>query len=137
MRFLHTADWHLGRQLRQCSLIEDQAEALDQLVGVAKQEKPDAIVIAGDVCDRSSPSVEAVRLFDQTLTRMVKDLKVPILVIAGNHDSPDHLGFGCELLKGAGVHLFGPMPRADVGSVTLLDDHGPVEFYADPGVVRC
>ena len=87
MRFLHTADWHLGRVLHGTNLIEDQAYLLDRLVELAREEKPDAVLIAGDVYDRSVPPAMAVDLLDSVLCRLVSDLRLKVVLIAGNHDS--------------------------------------------------
>jgi exonuclease SbcD len=100
---------------------------------------PDAVVIAGDIYDRSVPPPEAVRLFDDVLSRLVLDLKVPVILIAGNHDSPQRVGFASKLLSQRDVHIFGPF-TAEIGVVTLGDKDGPVHFhaipYADPATVR-
>lgn len=139
MRFLHTADWHLGRQFHNFSLIEDQRHALAQLVAAVADSEAQALVIAGDVFDRAVPSPEAVALLDECLAELVLDLHIPVVMIAGNHDSGRRLGFAAGLLARAGLHVFGqcqPTPSA----VVLRDSHGPVHFvglpYADPAQVR-
>ncbi len=138
MRFLHTADWHLGRILHGARLIEDQAHILDQIVAVARDARPDAVLIAGDVYDRAVPPPEAVELLDETLCRLVIDLDLPVIVIAGNHDSPQRTGFGARILGRQRLHVagaFGP-PQP----VVLEDRHGRVTVwplpYADPPMVR-
>jgi len=135
LKFIHTADWHLGRQLREQSLIEDQAWALDRLLELVAAEKPDAVVISGDVYDRAVPPAEAVALLDRTLTRLVIDLGVPVVMIAGNHDSPERVGFGSAVLGGAGLHVAGTL-GADVASVVLGEGEGLTRLwllpYADP-----
>lgn len=139
MRFIHTADWHLGRQLHGKRLIEDQAYLLDRLVELVKDARPDAVVVSGDVYDRSLPSTDAVQLLDDVLSRLVSDLRVPVLAIAGNHDSPTRLQFASRMLQERGLHLFG-FPAASVEPVIIADDHGPVCFYAvpfaEPAMVR-
>ena len=139
MRFLHTADWHLGRQFYQASLIEDQAHVLDQFVDLAKQSRVDAVLVCGDVYDRALPPPDAVALLDETLERLVLDAKVPVLMIAGNHDSPERLGFGASLLRKQGCHISGPL-RGTLETLVLEDEKGPVRFislpYADPPMVR-
>ena len=107
MRFLHTADWHLGRVYQGLSLLEEQAHLLDQFVELVRQTKPAAVLIAGDIYDRSVPPPEAVRLLDETLTRLVISEKTPVILIAGNHDGPDRLGFGSRLLSEAGLTVRG------------------------------
>lgn len=131
MRFLHTADWHLGRMFHGLSLIEDQAYVLDQLVDIVKAEKPDAVVIAGDVYDRTIPPNDAIRLLDDTLTRIIRDAGVPVILIAGNHDSPDRIGFASRLLEGAGLTVRGAAD-AKIEPIVLSDAHGQVAFYPMP-----
>jgi len=138
MRFLHTSDWHLGRILHGRSLIEDQAHVLDRFVDLVRDARPDAVLIAGDVYDRAVPPAEAVELLDDTLSRIVLGQGVPVLVIAGNHDSPERLGFGARLLAERGLTIVGRVdaPRA----VAFEDDWGRVVVhplpYAEPALVR-
>lgn len=105
MRFVHTSDWHLGKRLFEASLLEEQAHALDQIVALARDERADALIIAGDLYDRAVPPVEAVQLLGDFAARVVRDLGIPIIAISGNHDSPDRLGFAAELLERGQVHL--------------------------------
>ncbi len=139
MRFLHTADWHLGRIFHARSLIEDQAYVLDQLVGLVRETRPDAVLIAGDVYDRAVPPPDAVSLLDETLSRIVLGEGVPVVLIAGNHDSPDRLAFGARLLAAHGLTIAG-RPGAAVTPVRLEDRWGRVEIhpvpYAEPAMVR-
>jgi exonuclease SbcD len=106
LRLLHTSDWHLGRSLHEEPLLDDQAWALERLLALLKDERPDALVVAGDVYDRAVPPPEAVGLLDDFLVR-VADLAVPVIAIAGNHDSGERIGFGARLLASRGVHLRG------------------------------
>jgi len=139
MRFIHTADWHLGRTFHNVSLVEDQAHVLDQLVALVKETRADALVVAGDVYDRAVPPTDAVRLLGDVLERVVVGLEVPVVMIAGNHDSPDRLEFGAPLLSSRGLHVRGTL-APDAGPVVLHDEHGPVGFfllpYAEPPLVR-
>jgi exonuclease SbcD len=139
MRILHTADWHLGRIFQGVHLTEDQAHVLDQLVDAARQLQPDVVVLAGDVYDRAVPPPDAVSLFDDVLSRLALELGLPVVIIAGNHDSPERVGFGGRVLSARGVHVAGVV-RADEPVVTLDDAHGPVHFcllpYAEPQTVR-
>ena len=139
MRFIHTADWHLGRLFHGMHLTGDQAHVLGQLVDLVKDAKAQAVIIAGDVFDRAVPPPEAVELFDEVLARLALDLKVPVIAIAGNHDSPQRLGFGARLFSSSGVHVCGRVSRQML-AVELADEHGPVRFYAlpyaEPPVVR-
>lgn len=97
MRFLHTSDWHLGRIFHGFHLLEDQRAALNQIITLARDYKVDALLVAGDIYDRAVPPTEAVNLLDETLRRLVMDLKLPVILIAGNHDNPDRLNFGRTL----------------------------------------
>lgn len=139
MRFLHTADWHLGRVYHGVSLLDDQAHVLRDFVRLAGETRPDAILIAGDVYDRSVPPADAVRLLDETLTELVVGLAIPVVLIAGNHDGPDRLAFGASLLGRAGLTVRGPVD-ASVAPVRLRDAHGEVAIYplpyAEPALVR-
>lgn len=135
MRFLHTSDWHLGKTLCSASLLEDQAYALEQVVLAIRDAKPQALVIAGDIYDRSVPPKEAVSLLDDLLLRVIRDEGVPVLMIAGNHDSPERLGFGARFLGEQGLHVSGTW-SANPEPVVL----GNVAFhlvpYGDPATIR-
>lgn len=164
MRFIHTADWHLGRIFLGVQLTEDQARLLDQLVDLAKSVKPDAVLVAGDIYDRSVPPPEAVALLDDVLSRLVLDVGTRVVLIGGNHDSPERLAFGSRVLGRQRLHVFGGLGRPRRGTarrgpfcpssagwasdetlgsgvpLLLEDRHGPVEIwavpYADPASVR-
>lgn len=110
LRLLHTSDWHLGRSLHEASLLEDQAWILDRLLELLRGDRPDALVIAGDLYDRAVPPPEAVALLDDFLCRAA-DLGVPVVAIAGNHDSGERVGFAARLLEARGVHLRGRLGR--------------------------
>lgn len=139
MRILHTSDWHLGRIFYGTYLTDDQAYILDQFINLVKDEKPDVILISGDIFDRSVPPVEAVNLLDDVMSRILMDYSVPIITIAGNHDSPDRLGFGYRLLQGKGLNISGRL-NIDMMSTIIEDKYGPVHFYSipyvEPAVVR-
>lgn len=139
MRFLHSADWHLGRVYHGVSLLEDQAHVLQQFVRIAADTRPDAILLAGDIYDRSVPPAEAVRLLDLVLSELILALKIPVVMIAGNHDGPDRLAFGAGLLQRAGLTVRGPV-EMDAAPLVLRDAHGEVEIhalpYAEPALVR-
>ena len=139
MRFLHSADWHLGRVYHGVSLLEDQAHVLQQFVRIAADTRPDAILLAGDIYDRSVPPAEAVRLLDLVLSELILELKIPVVMIAGNHDGPDRLAFGSGLLQRAGLTVRGPV-EMDAMPLVLRDAHGEVEIhalpYAEPALVR-
>ena len=130
MRLLHTSDWHLGRSLHRADLRAAQSAFLDHLVDVARAEKVDAVLVAGDVYDRAVPPVDAVELCEDALLRL-HDTGARIVLISGNHDSARRLGFGSGLLEKAGVHLR-TRPGALARPVVLEDAHGPVAVYGVP-----
>jgi len=140
MRFLHTADWHLGRLFHGVHLTEDQAYLLDQLIELAKETRPSAVLLAGDVYDRAVPPPEAVELLDDVLARLVLGLQIPVVMIAGNHDSPSRLGFGARLLRERGLHIVGDLVPMTKPTAVFEDNYGPVHVYAvpyaEPAVVR-
>jgi len=96
MRFIHTSDWHIGRQLHNQSLLDDQAYVLDQIVALAQQHSVDAVIIAGDIYDRSIPPASAVALLNDVLNRLINQLGIQVLMIAGNHDGHERLGFAAK-----------------------------------------
>ena len=130
MRLLHTSDWHLGRSLHRADLRAAQSAFLDHLVDVARAEKVDAVLVAGDIYDRAVPPVDAVELCEEALLRL-HDTGAAIVLISGNHDSARRLGFGSGLLEKAGVHLR-TRPGALARPVVLTDDHGPLAVYGVP-----
>ncbi|MFZ2651754.1 MAG: exonuclease SbcCD subunit D [Burkholderiaceae bacterium] len=137
-RLLHSADWHLGRFLHGRSLLDDQAYVLDQFVALARSEGVDAVIIAGDIYDRSVPPADAVALLDDVLARLVLDCAIPVLLIAGNHDSADRIGFGGRILGKQGLTVRGTLD--DLSPVLLTDRHGTLAFhllpYVDPVFAR-
>ena len=139
MRLLHTADWHLGRVLDMHELLADQAHVLDQLVELVRESKPDAVLIAGDVFDRAVAPPDAVALLDDVLSRIAVGLRTPVVMIAGNHDSADRLGFGSRLMASGGLRVAGRV-GATVEPLTLSDAHGETCIYAlpygEPAAVR-
>lgn len=139
MKFIHTADWHLGKLVQGVYMTEDQRFVLQQLVDVIEQERPDAVVIAGDLYDRAVPPTEAVDLLDKLFAKIVIELNTPILAISGNHDSPDRLNFATGIMSARGLHLAGQL-KPEQKPVVLRDEHGEVHFhlvpYADPAQVR-
>src|ERR671922_2190124 len=130
MRLLHTSDWHLGRSLHRADLRAAQSAFLDHLVDVARAEKVDAVLVAGDVYDRAVPPVDAVELCEDALFRL-RDTGARIVLISGNHDSARRLGFGSGLFDRAGVHLR-TRPSGLARPVMLEDRHGPVAMYGVP-----
>jgi len=139
MRFVHTADWHLGRIFHGVHLTEDQAYVLDKLIEIVQDARPDVVIVAGDVYDRAVPPQDAVSLLDDVLSWLIAKVGVPVVVIAGNHDSPERLSFGARLLANSNLHVFGPL-LPECRPVVIEDDSGPVNIYAipfaEPPVVR-
>ena len=139
MKIFHTADWHLGKLVQGVYMTDDQRYVIEQFVQAIDEEKPDAIIIAGDLYDRALPPVAAVNLLDESLAKMVLKRNIPVLAIAGNHDSPTRVQFGSTLMKEAGLHIAGEL-RADMQPVVLQDEHGEVHFhlipFAEPSIVK-
>jgi exonuclease SbcD len=140
MRFIHTADWHLGKALREWRLIEDQRYALAQLVKLAEERRPDAIVVAGDVYDRAVPPVDAVELLDDVLGALTLRLGIPVVMIAGNHDSPVRLQWLNGLLSKVRVHVVGVVGAEPEGVSITGSDGVRVVFwplaYTSPEMAR-
>lgn len=130
MKFFHLSDLHLGRRMYEFSLIEDQKYILEEILRLAEQEAPEAVVIAGDIYDRALPSAEAVELFDGFL-RALSERRIRVLCISGNHDSPERIAFGASLMTPSGVYL-SPVYNGSVEPVTLSDAFGDVRFYLLP-----
>lgn len=139
MKIFHTADWHLGKLVQGVAMTEDQAYILQQFIEQIQIEKPDVVIIAGDLYDRSVPPTEAIQLLNKTFKQILIDEKTPIVAIAGNHDSATRLNFGSELMKSSGLHLVGHLEK-DIKPVVLEDEFGEVHFYlvpfAEPSTVR-
>lgn len=139
MRLAHLADLHLGRVFHANPLIDDQAHALSLVLDVLRRDRVDAVVIAGDLYDRALPGREAVRLLDWFLREVNEGLELPVVAIAGNHDSADHLGFGAWMFQRENLHVRG---RVELGAapVTLSDAHGEVLVcpipYVEPEAAR-
>jgi len=132
MKFIHTADWHIGKIVNEFSMLEDQAFILSEFVNLVEEERPDAVIIAGDLYDRSVPPADGVDLLDKVLSKIVLDLKIPVLAVAGNHDSPERLSFGSSLLKNSGLHIEGVLNK-NITKVSLKDkDEITVNFYLVP-----
>lgn len=138
MKLLHLSDLHIGKRVNEFSMLEDQKYILDQILSIAEEERPDALLIAGDVYDKPIPPAEAVQVFDGFLTGLA-DREIPVFVISGNHDSPERLAFGSRLMTSRGVHL-APVYDGQVEPVELKDEYGSVFIYMlpflKPGQVR-
>ena len=130
MKLIHLSDLHIGKRVNEISMLEDQEYILLQIVQIIDDEKADAVLICGDVYDKSVPSAEAVTLFDDFLCRLAQR-KIPVLIISGNHDSPERLAFGNRLLELGGIHI-SPVYDGQIRSVTLTDEHGEAVFWLMP-----
>lgn len=144
MRFFHLSDLHIGKQLHHYSLLEDQRHILNEVVSRVEELKPDAVVIAGDIYDKSVPSAEAVSLFDDFLTKLADVEGGPaIMLISGNHDSAQRLDYASRILGRQNIYIAGEVPGEKdeyLKKVTLSDEYGEVDFYLlpflKPGYVR-
>lgn len=131
VRIFHTADWHLGKLVQGVYMTEDQEHVLNQFLQAIDEGQPDVVVIAGDLYDRAVPPVEAVNLLDSILAEIILKKKIPVISIAGNHDSPTRVGFGHQLLKESGLYIVGEQ-SVTIEPVILNDEHGEVHFYLIP-----
>ena len=131
MKFIHSADWHLGKVVHQKSMIDDQAFVLKQLSEYIKQNKIEILVIAGDIYDRSIPPIDAVNLLNAFLDEVINGLKVKVLMISGNHDSADRLNFASPLLEKNGLYIESMTDKV-IKKITLQDEFGPIHFYLNP-----
>lgn len=139
MKFLHTSDWHLGRQFHNVSLLDDQKLALQQILDMIADEAPDALIVAGDIYDRSVPPAAAVTLLDETLHKICDELSVPVIMISGNHDSASRLSFGARQLGRSGLHILGDLEsvaKPVVIKASASETHIYGIPYCDPERVR-
>ena len=132
MKFVHLSDLHIGKRLNEFSLIEDQKYILNEILRIVIDEKPNGVLIAGDVYDKSVPSAEAVTLFDDFLVSLSKT-NAKIFVISGNHDSPERIAFGGRLMEIGGVHMSKVYDGA-VEPIVMEDEHGTLNVYLLPFV---
>ena len=133
MKILHLADLHLGKILQEQSLLEDQEYMLKEIIKIIKEEKVETILIAGDVYDRSVPPAEAVSLLDDFLKILIKELKIKVFIIAGNHDSKDRLGFGSRIFEDEGLYIESKY-TGNLRKVELQDEYGKINVYMLPFV---
>lgn len=139
MKFIHTSDWHIGRQFHNVSLLEDQRHVLNQLIEHIQREAVEAVVIAGDIYDRSVPPAAAVSLLDDVLHQICNQLHIPVILIPGNHDSAERLRFGSRQFSQAGLHIIGDLKQIETpirihGKTLAVDFYGIP--YTDPETVR-
>ena len=131
MKIIHTSDWHIGKIVNEYSMIDDQKYILNKLIELIDEENIDVLMIAGDVYDRSIPPVEAVELLNETLSKLIIDRNVSVLVISGNHDSGERLSFGSKILEKQGLYIAGSDDKL-YKKVVLRDNNQNVNFYLVP-----
>lgn len=132
MKFIHLSDLHIGKRVNDFSMLDDQAYILTEIIQIIDKEQPDAVLIAGDIYDKSVPSAEAVQLFDDFLTRLVKR-NLSIFIISGNHDSAERVAFGAHILSSANVFI-APVFQGEIQPITLEDSNGKCNIYMLPFV---
>ena len=132
MKIMHLSDLHLGKRVNEFSMTEDQEYILTKIINIVDEQKPQVVVIAGDVYDKSVPSAEAVELFDDFLVRL-SERNLKVFVISGNHDSAERIAFGGRLMEKSGIYM-SPVFGGKVEPVTLEDEFGEVNFYMLPFV---
>lgn len=132
MKLLHVGDLHLGKRLGEYDLLEDQKYLLDQITELCRKCGADALLISGDIYDKSVPSVTAVELLDHFLTELIRQ-GTPVFLISGNHDSAERLNFGSRLLEKSGLHIAGEF-QGSLTKITLQDEYGPVQIWSLPFV---
>lgn len=130
MKFMHLADLHLGKRYNELSLIDDQRYILGKILEIAAAEKCDALLIAGDIYDKTMPSAEAVELLNSFLNGLAR-LKIQTFMVSGNHDSPERIAFGESFMGRGGVHV-SPVYDGSIKRVTLTDGYGEVNVYLLP-----
>lgn len=132
MKFLHISDLHIGKRINDFSMLEDQKYILDRILAIAKRERAEGVLLAGDIYDKAVPSAEAVQVFDRFLTGLAEQ-GIRVFAVSGNHDSPERIAFGAELMKGKGVYL-SPVYDGRVTKVALEDAYGELYVYLLPFV---
>ena len=132
MKLIHISDLHIGKRVNEFSLLEDQRYILGQILAIIEREKANGVLVAGDIYDKPVPPAEAVQVFDAFLTRLA-ELKVPVFVVSGNHDSAERMAFGSRLMCGRGVYL-SPVYDGKVVGIPLQDAYGEVVVYLLPFV---
>ena len=130
MKLIHLSDLHIGKRVNEVSMIEEQTYILNQVLAAIDAETPGAVLISGDVYDKSIPSAEAVTLFDDFLCRLAEKQQ-QVFIISGNHDSAERLAFGGRLMEDKGIHL-SPVYNGNIAPITLTDEYGPVHFWLLP-----
>lgn len=135
MRFLHTADWHIGKIVHEQSMLADQAYILEQLIEQVEEYEVDAVLMAGDLYDRSLPPKEAVSLVNQTLSRLINELEVPVFIIAGNHDSNERIEYLSGVAEAKQLYMEGTL-KVYTRKVSLKEADIYMMPYADHVLIR-
>jgi len=130
MKFIHISDLHIGKKLREADFTLDQIHILDQIVGIVDAEKPDGIFIAGDIYDRSVPPANSVNIFDDFLTKL-ESRNIKVFIISGNHDSPDRLNFGKQIMGKNQIYIAGTF-KGELDKIVLKDEYGYINVYLMP-----
>ena len=130
MKLLHLSDLHIGKRLKEQSFLSDQQYILDEIIKIAADEKPDGVIIAGDIYDKSVPPAEAVAVFDRFITAL-SAIKIKIYAVSGNHDSAERIAFGANLMKAGGVY-FSPVYNGSIEKITEEDEYGNFNIYLLP-----
>lgn len=130
MKFIHLSDLHLGKRVNEYSMLEDQEYILKKIINIVDDETPDGVIIAGDIYDKSVPSAEAVRLFDNFLVQLATR-SIEVFVISGNHDSPERIAFGSRIMDASGIHM-SPVYEGNVVPFSMKDEYGTVYVYMLP-----
>lgn len=130
MKFMHLSDLHLGKRVNEFSMMEDQKYVLEQVIKLLDEEQADGLMIAGDIYDRQIPPIEAVKLFDDFLTKLARQ-NIPVYLISGNHDSIERVSFGARLMEGSGIHMATEYDGT-VDIVTIEDEYGMIDIYLLP-----
>lgn len=130
MKLIHLSDLHLGKRVNEFSMLEDQKYILKKILNIINEQSPDALLIAGDIYDKSVPLTSAVQLFDDFLCRLAKR-GLQVFIISGNHDSAERMAFGGRLMDISGIHM-SPVYNGEVEPFRLKDEHGNVNIYMLP-----
>lgn len=130
MKFIHLSDLHIGKRVNEFSMYEDQEYILAEIIKIIDNEKPDAVLIAGDVYDKTIPSSDAVTIFDNFLF-LLSERNLQVFVISGNHDSPERLSFAFRLIEKSGVHL-SPVYNGHIQPFKMQDEYGEVNIFMLP-----
>ena len=132
VKLLHISDLHIGKRLMEVSLLEDQKYIVDQILSIIDDERPDAVLIAGDVYDRANPNAEAMELLDELLVQLAQR-KASVMIISGNHDSPERLSYARRFFEHSRIYI-SPVYDGHIEPITLSDEYGEVDFWLMPYV---